>query len=146
MHGYAPAAMPKAPLPPEFLPFVRAPRPAVLATVRPDGTPVTTASWFDWEDGRLLLSMKTTGPRIRNVRANPHVALTILGDSWYDHVSVSGTVVELRADEGLADLDRLSWRYEGKPYAKRHLECVTALVEVERWHCWGDPAAAGNPS
>lgn len=130
--------MPRGSLPPELIEYLRAPRPAVVSTVRPDGTPATTATWYDWDDGRLLLSMTAASPRTRNVRVNPHVALTVLGDSWYDHVSVSGPVVELRDDEGLADLDRLSLRYWGEFYPKRELVCVSALVAVDRWHSWGD--------
>lgn len=134
--------MPKGPIPPEFQPFVRAARPAVIGTVRPDGAPSTTATWYDWEDGRLMLSMVASGLRARNLRANPWLSLTILGDSWYDHVSVAGRVVEFRADDELRDIDRLSERYTGEPYPKRHLTCVTALVEPERWHSWGDPGVA----
>ena len=133
--------MPKGPLPPELVAYLREPRPAVVATVRPDGTPATTASWYDWDDGRLLLSMVATSARTRNVRANPHVAVTVLGESWYDHVSISGPVAELRDDVDLADLDRLSLRYWGTLYPKRELRCVTALIEVGRWHAWGNPGA-----
>ena len=48
--------MPKPPLPPRVEALVRKPNPAVVASIRPDGTPHTAASWYDWEDGRVLLS------------------------------------------------------------------------------------------
>ena len=133
--------MPGAPLPPDLARFVAAPRPAVVGSVRPDGTPVTTAVWYGWEDERILLSMRADGPRARNLRNDPRVALTILGESWYDHVSILGRVVELRDDPDLADLDRLSTRYDGEPYPDRDFRCVSAIVEVERWHTWGTPGA-----
>jgi PPOX class probable F420-dependent enzyme len=131
--------MPAAPLPPELERFVSAPRPAVVATVRPDGTPVTTAVWYGLEDRRLLLSMGAGSPRAHNLRNDPRVALTILGDSWYDHVSILGRVSELRDDPELVDLDRLSVRYGGEPYPERDIRCVSAIVEIERWHTWGKP-------
>lgn len=131
--------MPKAPLSPELERFVAGPRPAVVGTVRPDGRPVTTAVWYGWEDGRLLLTMDANGPRIRNLRNDPRVALTILGESWYDHVSLLGTLVEVRDDPDLADLDRLSLRYDGTPYPDRDIRCVSVLVAIERWHTWGSP-------
>lgn len=134
--------MPKAPLPLELEQFASVPRPAVIGTVRPDGAPSTTPTWFAWEDGRILVNMVASGPRARNLRNDPRVSLTILGDSWYDHLSLLGRVAEFRDDPTLADLDGLSWRYTGQPYPKRHLTCVTALVELERWHSWGDAAAA----
>lgn len=131
--------MPKAPLPPELERFVRAPRPAVVATVRPDGSPATTASWYDWEDGGVLLSIVASSPRARNLRNDPRLSLTILGKSWYHHVSLLGRVIELRDDPELADLDRLSQRYFGKRYPNRELRCLSAVMDVERWHSFGDP-------
>lgn len=131
--------MPEAPLPSELDRWAREARPAVVSTLRGDGAPVTTATWYDWEGERVLLSMDVDGARARRVSRDPRVALTILGSSWYDHVSITGLVVELRDDAGLADLDRLAQRYWGKAYPKRELRCVTALVEVQRWHAWGRP-------
>ena len=133
--------MPKAPLPPELERFVRAPHPAVVATVRPDGSPATTATWYDWDDGRVLLSIVASSPRARNLRNDPRLSLTILAKSWYHHVSLLGRVIELRDDPELADLDRLSLRYFGKRYPNRELRCISAVMEVERWHSFGDPGA-----
>ena len=135
--------MPKAPLPPELEQFLEQPRPAVVATIRADGSPVTTPTWYEWTAGRVLLSMDATGRRVANLRRDPRVALTVLADSWYSHVSLLGRVVELRADPDLVDVDRLSMRYEGRPYEQRNFEGVTALIEVERWHTYGEPASVG---
>jgi PPOX class probable F420-dependent enzyme len=136
--------VPRPPLPPELVEFVRAPRPAVIGTVRPDGTPSTTATWYEWQAGRLLLSMVADGPRLRNVRHNPGISLTILGEDWYDHVTVLGRAAAFEDDPRLADLDRLSLRYRDEPYPKRHLRCVSVIMEIERWHSWGEPRA-GDP-
>lgn len=134
--------MPAAPLPPELQRFVAAPRRAVVGTIRDDGTPVTTACWYGVDDrGRLVLSMSHDSHRLRHLRANPRVALTILGEDWYNHVSVLGTAVEFESDDDLADIDALSQRYEAVPYEDRDYRGVTVHVEVERWHTWGDPAA-----
>lgn len=131
--------MPNGPLPAPLAEFLSIPRPAVIGTVRPNGTPTTTPTWYEWNDGSVLLSMVAGSPREQNVRANPSVALTVLGDDWYDHVSLRGPVVEIRPDEGLVDLDRLSYAYWGEPYTKRELVCVSVIVEVQRWHAWGAP-------
>ena len=134
--------MPAAPLPPELQRFVAAPRRAVVGTVREDGTPVTTACWYDVDDrGRLVLSMTHDSHRLRHLRADPRVALTILGEDWYHHVSVLGRADVFRSDDDLADIDALSQRYEGVPYEDREYRGVTVAVEVERWHTWGDPAS-----
>jgi PPOX class probable F420-dependent enzyme len=133
--------VPPAPLPAELERFLDPPRAAVVATLRHDGAPVTTATWYQWEDGRILLNMDADGRRIRNLRRDPRVALTVFGDDMNTHLSLLGTVVEIRDDPEFADVDRLSQRYEGRPYAERDWQSITVLVEVERWHTWGDPVA-----
>jgi hypothetical protein len=49
--------MPRMPLPRELDLLVARPSPAVVGTVRPDGSPHTAATWYDWEGGRVLLNM-----------------------------------------------------------------------------------------
>jgi hypothetical protein len=73
--------------------------------------------------------------RLRHMRRDPRVAVTVLdlGD-WYRAVTVLGRVVELRDDEDLADIDRLSQRYRRTPYRNRERKRITALIEPERWH------------
>jgi PPOX class probable F420-dependent enzyme len=132
--------MPAAPLTPELERFVRAPRPAVMSTLRRrDGAPVTTPTWYDWDDGLILLSMVASSPRTSNVRADPRIALTILADSWYSHVSLLGRIVDVRDDTDLAVLDRLSERYWGKPYTNRELVCIAAWTRIDRYHSFGSP-------
>jgi PPOX class probable F420-dependent enzyme len=134
--------MPASPLPPDLQRFLRAPRAAVVGTVRPDGSPATTATWYEWnDDGSVLLSIVAGSPRVRNVRNDPRVSLTVLGKSWYHHVTLLGRVVELRDDTALVDLDRLSRRYFGKRYPNRELKCISAVMDVERWHSFGDPGS-----
>jgi PPOX class probable F420-dependent enzyme len=134
--------VPAAPLPPDLLAFLRKPREAVVGTVRTDGAPVTTACWYGLEeDGRLLLTMTRDSFRLRHLRADPRVALTVLGDDWYNQLSLLGHVVELREgrETAMADIDALSEAYLGEPYEDRGYDGVTALVEIDRWHTWGDP-------
>jgi hypothetical protein len=133
--------VPLAPVPPELDRFLRAPRVAVVGTVRPDGRPVTTP-WYDWSEGRFLLSMAADGPRIRNLRNNPRVSLTVLGEDWYDQVSLLGRIVEEREDLDLADIDALSHRYLGEPYDDRSYRGMTVRAEVEWWYIWGDPGGS----
>lgn len=135
--------MPQAPLPDDVAALLARPNHAVMATVRPDGAPVTVATWYLLEDdGRVLLNLDAGRARLKHLRANPHVALTALaGDDWYTHVSVQGRVVEIRDDVDLVDIDRLARHYTGHPYRVRDRARVSVLVEVDRWHGWGAAAA-----
>jgi PPOX class probable F420-dependent enzyme len=110
-----------------------------VATLRPDGSPHTVPTWYDWQDGRVLLNMEDTRLRLRYLRRDPRAALTVLGsgeDGWYRHVSLLGRVVSIADDESLADIDRLALRYTGRPFRKRDMPRVSAWLEPERWHGW----------
>jgi hypothetical protein len=88
--------LPKPPLPDQVRELLAKPNPSVITTVRPDGQPVSVATWYLWEDGRFL-------------------------STWMKDASASSTcaVVEMRDDAELADADRLARRYLGMAYPKR---------------------------
>jgi PPOX class probable F420-dependent enzyme len=128
------------PVPPEVDAFLARPNPAVVATVSPSGSPHTAATWYDWEDGRVLLNMDESRLRLRYMRGNPAVALTVLGeDSWYVQATLLGRVVSIEADPKLADIDRLSIRYGGERFHNRDAHRFSAWMEPERWSSWPLP-------
>ena len=129
--------MPGLPLPPEVDEFLRRPNPAVVASLRPDGSPHTVATWYLWDGERVLLNMDESRLRLRFIRRDPRVALTVLDKgSWYRHVSLLGQAVEIVGDEGLADIDRLSLHYSGEPFRDRQSRRFSAWVEPTAWHAW----------
>ena len=128
--------MPRVPVPPIVDEFLRQPNPAVVATLRPDGSPHSVATWYDWDDGRVLLNMAESRLRLRHMRRDPRVALTVLSDGdWYRHVSLLGRVVAIEPDVDLAGIDRLARRYTGEPFGTRAAR-VNAWVEIDIWHGW----------
>ena len=131
--------MPDIPMPPRVLDLLRRPNPAVMATVAADGRPVTVATWYLLEDdGRVLLGLDATRARLKHLRRDPRVSLTVLaGDDWYTHVSLQGRVGEVAEDVGLAEIDRLAAQYLGTPYPNRESPRVATRLTVERWHAWG---------
>ncbi|MDQ0579262.1 PPOX class F420-dependent oxidoreductase [Streptomyces rishiriensis] len=139
--------MSKPPLPPEAVELLGRPNPCVMATLRSDGTPVSTPTWYVWEDGRVLISLDEGRVRLRHLRRDPRLTLTVLdADDWYTHVTLIGRVAELREDEGLADIDRISTHYTGKPYPDRVRSRVSAWIEIDRWHGWGALKDSGQAS
>lgn len=114
------------------------PNPAVIATVRPDGMPVSVATWYIWENGRVLVNMDGGRKRLDYLRHDPRVSLTVLAENdWYTHVSLQGKVVSLEEDPERADIDRLATAYTGKPYPDRERPRVSAWIEIDTWHVWG---------
>ena len=130
--------MPRVPVPAELSDFLALPNPAVIATLRADGSPHTAPTWYDWDDGRVLLNMEASRVRLGHLRRDRRAALTVTGtgEDWYRHVSLIGGVVSILDDADLADIDRLAIRYTGKPFRGRDSPRVSAWFEPERWHAW----------
>jgi PPOX class probable F420-dependent enzyme len=130
--------MAKPPLPDDVRALLAKPNPAVITTVRPDGQPVSVATWYLLDGDRVLVNMDEGRKRLDYLRKDPRVSLTALDeDGWYTHVSVQGQVVEMADDEGLADIDRLARHYTGRQYRNRERGRVSAWIEIDSWHGWG---------
>lgn len=131
--------MPEMPLPRELDRFLGRANPAVIATIRRDGSPHSVPTWYDWTGGRVMLNMDARRVRLEHIRRDPRVALTVLDrDDWEIHVSLLGRVVELKDDFALEDIDRLAMRYTGRGFSRRDRGRVTAWMVPERWHGWGE--------
>jgi PPOX class probable F420-dependent enzyme len=129
--------VPKPPLPPRLDAFLAKPNASVIATVRPDGAPVTVATWYVWEGGRVLVNMDEGRKRLAHLRAEPRVSLTVMDlSNWSAHVSLQGRVASIQEDVGLLDIDRISIHYTGKSYYARERRRFSAWIEVEQWHAW----------
>ena len=125
------------PVTPEVDAFLREPNPAVIATLRPDGSPHSVATWYDWEEGLVLLNMDESRARLGHMRRDPRVSLTVLDkDDWYRHVTLRGNVIRIEDDPDLADIDRLALRYQGNRFRNREAARVSAWMRCERWYRW----------
>ena len=130
--------MPKPPLPSEVVELLERPNPAVITALRPDGQPVSVATWYVMDGDRILVNRDESRKRLEYLRADPRVSITVLDEnSWYTHVSIQGRAVEISADEGLAGIDRICRHYSGEPFSNRSRERVNAWIEIDRWHGWG---------
>ncbi|MFE2186490.1 PPOX class F420-dependent oxidoreductase [Streptomyces sp. NPDC059455] len=131
--------MSNPPLPEAAVAMLEKPNPAVIATIRSDGQPVSTATWYLWDDGRVLVNMDEGRKRLDHIRNDPRVTLTVIDEgNWYNHITLIGRVVELQDDKDLAGIDRLAQQYLGKEYPRRDRGRISAWIEIDRWHGWGE--------
>ena len=135
--------MAQPPLSDEARALLARPNPAVIAVVRPDGQPVSVATWYLLEDDDVILvNMDAERRRNAYMREEPRVSLTALdGAAWYTHVSIQGRIVEWRDDPDLVDIDRLATHYGVGPYRNRDRARVSARIAIDTWHGWGRLAA-----
>lgn len=117
------------------------PNPAVMATLRKDGSPVTVPTWYRLVGDRIHLNLDTTRVRLQHIQRDPRVALSIMeAGNWTTHVSIQGRVVEIVDDPELKGIDALAQHYIGQDYFNREGARVDAWVEIDRIHVWGDLA------
>lgn len=130
--------MPSEPLPDDARAMLAKANPCTVTTLRRDGTPVSVATWYLLDGDRVLLNMDAERVRVKHLRHDPRLSLTVLdSDDWYTHLSIIGRVIEWREDPDLVDIDRLSQHYTGREYPVRDRPRVSVLVEIDRWHGWG---------
>jgi PPOX class probable F420-dependent enzyme len=137
--------MPKAPVPATVAEVLARPNLAVICVVRPDGQPVSVATWYVWEEGRILVNMHAQRKRAQYMHVGSPVSLTVLKEGdWTSHVSVQGRIASIKDDPDIADMDRITRHYTNEPFSWRDEPRVSVWVEVDHWHAWGswvaDPA------
>src|SRR5699024_6118918 len=115
----------------------RRPAPAVMATVGRHGQPVSAATWYLLQDDdTILVNIQAGRARIRHLQAEPRLALTVLGESWYQHISIQGRVTDLHTDPDMSVIDRRAEHYTGKPYPVRDKERVSVVAAIDSWFGW----------
>jgi PPOX class probable F420-dependent enzyme len=130
--------MSNPPLPDEYDALLREPNASVIGTVMPDGSPHTVATWYLWEDGRVLVNMDAERARLAWMRDDPRVSLSVLMDDWSQHISLRGRVIEfVGGEQALDDIDRIARHYTGRPYPDHERGRVSAWIEISSWHAWG---------
>jgi PPOX class probable F420-dependent enzyme len=130
--------MPKTPIPGAVAEFLARPNPAVFASNRPDGQPVSVATWYLYDGGRILVNLAASRKRLEYLEHDPRVSLTILdAGSWYTHVSIQGRAVSIEQDPDDSVIDRVAQHYTGADYPPRDQGRVSCWIEIDRWHTWG---------
>jgi PPOX class probable F420-dependent enzyme len=103
-----------------------------LATVDRHGNPQSMAVWAGFDGEHVLVCTGAASQKARNAGHNPHVALSVSNyDNPYETASLRGTVVEIRNDDDLADMDPISMVYTGKPFPFRAPGRVTLVIAID---------------
>jgi PPOX class probable F420-dependent enzyme len=105
---------------------------AHLATLLPDGAPVSIPIWAGVEDGRIVFFTQPESRKAAQLARDPRLALSVLDhDNPYRSARVRGHVAEtIDGDEALAIIDRLSHKYTGQPFPMRSGRVY--VIEAER--------------
>lgn len=95
---------------------------AHLGTVMKNGTPQVTPMWFSYDGRHIVMNSAKGRVKDRNMRARPHVALSILDpDNPYRYIQIMGDVTEITEAGGDAHVNALTRKYLGQdtyPYGQ----------------------------
>jgi hypothetical protein len=92
---------------------------AHVSLTEADGSLVTHVMWVDHADEHILTGAPTQSYKSRALRQRPNIAISVVdpADPWR-RLSISGRVIEIRDDVGLAFISKLSERYVGASYPR----------------------------
>ncbi len=63
----------------------------VLATLKRDGMPqLSPVAYLLDDDGEVKISVTRDRAKTRNIRREPRVAMSVVGENWYEYVVVEG--------------------------------------------------------
>lgn len=106
---------------------------AHLATLQPDGGPKSEPVWVSREGDQVLITSDANSLKGRNLAQDPRVALSIVDfQNPYEQLLIRGRVVEVRGDDDLVFLDRLSHEYTGRAFGRRRWrERAVYVIEAD---------------
>jgi PPOX class probable F420-dependent enzyme len=128
--------MPKSPVPVEFRDLLESTELAHLATVDAHGKPQVNPIWFIWDGTHLLLGVQEATAKYRNLRRNPHLAVSILDPgNPFRYIELRGKVIDFHLYEDLSFVNELSRKYTGKDYPPESmgLRRYRLTVEIDSW-------------
>ena len=108
---------------------------AHLVTVRPDGRPHVAPVWFLEEDGRAFVMTDSNSVKVRNIRRDPTVALSVATDQRPLKYVVLHGEAQVSSSNMEEMVERICVRYDGPErgpaYARELLaESRMCLIEV----------------
>ena len=126
--------------------FVKQPNPAVLATLRKDGSPHLTVVWYEFDDEVELVRISLTDTRVKykNALRDPRVSLAIVATEdarWLTNDDSSKfaykeVVLEGNAqftEQGAAELDRrIAINYYGEEEGKKYADYTLDVASGNR--------------
>jgi hypothetical protein len=87
---------------------------AHVATIGPNGEPQSNPVWFIWDGTHLLFSQEGGRQKVKNLRRDPRIALSIMDfDNPQKYLEIRGEVVAFDPDEDYTFVHSLAKRYLG---------------------------------
>ena len=107
-----------------------------FATTMPDGSPQLTQTWIDTDGTFILINTVEGHQKLRNVRRDPRVILSVIDPAQWEHaVSIRGRVIEITTEGADLHFKHLTQRYLGDeqyPYGRPGQVRVVLKIAPEK--------------
>ena len=101
--------------------------------MRPDGSAASHPVWIGFDSEHILICTGRDVAKVRNVEHDPRVTVSVVNHANpYEEAMIRGTVVEVRNDNDLVDMDPISIVYTGRPFPFRQPPRVTIVIQPTR--------------
>ena len=128
--------MPQGQVPARFHDLLESTTLGHLATVDARGRPQVNPVWFLWDGEHVLLSLRASAQKYKNLRRDPHLAISFLDPTRPErYVEIRGEVVEWGLYLDLTFVNQLARKYTGADYTRGHAgeERYKVTVRVNSW-------------
>ncbi len=128
--------MPPGPVPDRFHDLLESTTLGHLATIGQDGRPEVNPVWFLWDGEHVLISVRASTRKYRNLRRDPRIAMSLLDrENPQRYVEVRGEVVDFALYEDLTFVNQLSRKYTGVDYQYGHAGELRykLTIRVDAW-------------
>jgi len=102
--------------------------PARLAYCWTDGSPRVVPIWFHWNGRQMAMAGPTDAPKVKALRKDPRVAISIDQATWPYHVLMIRGQAQVEEVEGIApEYDQCARRYFGEEQGAMWVQQVAKL-------------------
>ena len=108
------------------------PNVAVVAALRPDGTPHQSVVWVDWDGEHVLLNLTTSRTKTAFLRDDPRVSVLVIDrNDPFRRIRIDGRVAEMTTEGAYEHIVRQAGVYLGKNEYPRPEGEERLLVRIE---------------
>ncbi|HWH06286.1 MAG TPA: PPOX class F420-dependent oxidoreductase [Gaiellaceae bacterium] len=95
--------------------FLQEPNYAVIAALRPDGTPHQSVIWVDWDGEHVLVNLNTERRKLDYLRGDARTSVLVLQrDDPYRWIAIDGAVAEITTEGANEHIDHQANVYFGR--------------------------------
>ena len=106
----------RGPLTESQLDFLDGAHYGIVTTLRADGSPQSTMVWVERDGDSVGFNTAYGRTKPANLERDPRVAILVTAHDFYHWIAIDGRA-ELTTDGAEEQIDRLSRKYDGKPWS-----------------------------